>query len=183
MRQREEAAVFLDRDGTVNVDFGFVARPEDVKLLPGVAEAIKRLNEADIPVFVISNQSGVGRGYYGVEAVARVNQEVESQLAKAGAKVQGFFFCPHAPEAHCECRKPKLGMLRQAQKEWEVDLEKSYVVGDKPSDAELGRNARGKGILVLSGQTKPEEIASWKVQPDFVAKDLLEAVEWILKKS
>jgi histidinol-phosphate phosphatase family protein len=178
----KETAVFLDRDGTVNVDYGFVSRPEDVKLLPGVGEAIRELNQAGIPVFIISNQSGVGRGLYGLEAVSLVNREVERQLDREGAKVKAFYFCPHAPEEGCECRKPKLGMLKQAQTEWGVDLAQSFVVGDKPADAELGKNAGGKGIVVLTGQTKQEDIASWAVQPDFVAGDLIEAVDWILKQ-
>jgi len=183
MTAKEGIAVFLDRDGTVNVDYGFVSRPEDVKLLPGAGEAIRRLNEVGIPVFIISNQSGVGRGLYGLEAVSLVNREVERRLDREGATVKAYYFCPHAPEEECECRKPKLGMLNQARKDWGIDLADCYVVGDKPSDGELGKNAGGKGIIVLSGQTKPEDIAIWEVKPDFVAKDLLEAVEWILKRS
>ena len=181
MTQREDVAVFLDRDGTVNVDYGFVSKPEDVKLLPGVCEAIRCLNQERIPVFIISNQSGVGRGLYGLEAVAAVNREVERQLAGEEAAVKAFYFCPHAPEAGCDCRKPKLGMLKKAQREWGVDLAKSYVVGDKPSDAELGRNAGGKGIIVLTGQSRREEVASWAVPPYYVARNLLVAVEWLLE--
>lgn len=180
MSERKGMAVFLDRDGTVNVDYGYVSRSEDVKLLLGVGEAIRELNQAGIPVFILSNQSGVGRGLYGLEAVSLVNREVELQLGRIGAAVKAFYFCPHAPEDECECRKPKLGMLKQAQREWGVDLTNAYVVGDKAADVELGKNAGGKGIVVLTGQTRQEEIASWPVQPDFVARDLLEAVDWIL---
>ncbi len=181
MIERKDVAVFLDRDGTVNVDYGFVSKPEDVKLLPGVCEAIRCLNQERIPAFIISNQSGVGRGLFGLEAVAAVNREVERQLAGEGAAVKAFYFCPHAPEEGCDCRKPKLGMLTKAVRDWGTDLSCSYVVGDKPSDAEMGRNAGGKGIIVLTGQSQREEVASWAVQPDFVARDLLVAVEWILE--
>ncbi len=181
MSERKGTAVFLDRDGTVNVDYGFVAKPEDVKLLPGVVEAIRELNQAGIPVFIISNQSGVGRGYYTADDVKAVNEEIRQQLAEQGAKVQDFYYCPHAPEEGCDCRKPKLGMLTKAVRDWGTDLSCSYVVGDKPSDAEMGRNAGGKGIIVLTGQSQRKEVASWAVQPDFVARDLLVAVEWILE--
>jgi len=180
LSEKKGTAVFLDRDGTVNVDYGFVAKPEDVKLLPGVVEAIRELNQAGIPVFIISNQSGVGRGYYTVDDVKAVNEEIRKQLAEQGAKVQDFYFCPHAPEENCECRKPKVGLIRQAMEESNLDLKRIYTIGDKPSDVELAHNAGGMGTVVFSGQTKPEDIASWPFQPDFKAQDLIEDVKWIL---
>jgi D,D-heptose 1,7-bisphosphate phosphatase len=182
MIERKDVAVFLDRDGTVNVDYGFVCKPEDVKLLPGVIEAIRALNNAGIPVFIISNQSGVGRGYYTENDVKAVNEEIRRQLEEKKVSVKGFFYCPHAPEENCECRKPKLGLIRQAENKTDLDLKRYYTVGDKESDVELAHNAGGAGTVVLTGQTRPGEIATWAVQPDFVARDLSEAVEWILKK-
>jgi histidinol-phosphate phosphatase family protein len=181
MTQREDVAVFLDRDGTVNVDYGFVCKPEDVKLLPGVVEAIQELNKAGIPVFIISNQSGVGRGYYTEKGVKAVNEEIRRQLEEQGAIVKGFYYCPHAPEENCECRKPKLGLIRQAEIKSGLDLKRYYTIGDKPSDVELARNVGGTGTVVLTGQTKQEDIASWTVQPDFVAQNLFEDVKWILR--
>jgi len=178
---RKDVAVFLDRDGTVNVDYGFVCKPEDVKLLPGVAEAIQELNKAGIPVFVLSNQSGVGRRKFTEEQVKVVNEEIKRQLAEKGASVEGFYYCPHAPDENCECRKPKIGLIRQAESEANLDLKQFYTIGDKPSDVELARNAGGTGTVVFTGQTKPEDISSWPFQPDNRAKDLLEDVKWILR--
>jgi histidinol-phosphate phosphatase family protein len=181
MTEKKGIAVFLDRDGTVNVDYGFVCKPEDVKLLPGVVEAIRKLNKAGIPVFIISNQSGVGRGYYTVDDVKAVNEEIRRQLAEKGARVEDFYYCPHAPEEDCECRKPKIGLIQQAEEESDLDLKHIYTIGDKLSDVELAHNAGGTGTVVFSGQTKPEDIASWPFQPEFKAKNLIEDVEWILR--
>jgi histidinol-phosphate phosphatase family protein len=180
MTEKKEIAVFLDRDGTVNVDYGFVSKPENVKLLPGVVEAIRALNEAGIPVFIISNQSGVGRRLYTEEDVKVVNEEIRRQLAEKGARVDGFYYCPHAPDENCECRKPKIGLVRQAESEANLDLKHFYTIGDKLSDVELARNAGGTGTVVFTGQTKPEDISFWPFQPDNRAKDLLEDVKWIL---
>jgi len=182
MNERKDVAVFLDRDGTVNIDSGFVGDPKRVELISKVGEAIKILNDAGIPIFIISNQSGVGRGLYSQEDVEDVNREVERQLQAQGTYVQDTDFCPHAPWENCECRKPKPEMIRRAKNKWALNLGRIYTIGDKPSDIELAHNEGGKGILVLTGKTKPpEEIESWPVQPDFVARDLLVAVEWILE--
>jgi len=182
MIERKDVAVFLDRDGTINVDNGFVSSPEKVELIAKVGEAIRRLNEENIPIFIISNQSGVGRGIYSQENVEDVNREVDRQLQAQGTYVQDTDFCPHAPWENCVCRKPKPEMIRRAKKKWALNLGRIYTIGDKTSDIELAHHEGGKGILVLTGQTKtPEEIESWPVQPDYVAKDLLVAVEWILE--
>jgi histidinol-phosphate phosphatase family protein len=182
MNERKDVAVFLDRDGTINVDTGFVSSPEKVELIAKVGEAIRKLNEEDIPVFIITNQSGVGRGLYNQEDVEDVNMEVKRQLHAQGTSVQDTDYCPHAPWDNCECRKPKPEMIRRAKEKWALNFGRIYTIGDKPSDIELAHNEGGKGILVLTGQTKTtEEIESWSVQPDFVARDLLVAVEWILE--
>jgi len=154
-------------------------------MLPGVAAAIARLNEADYPVIVVSNQSGVGRGYFPESVMTEVSALVERELAKEGAKLTAIYYCPHAFAEECDCRKPKPGMAKRAARDHGVDLTRSYFVGDRRSDIELGHGVGGKSILVRTGYGEGEfawHVANWGKKPDFVAMDLAEAVGWILGK-
>lgn len=155
-------------------------------MLAGAAVAIARLNEARYPVIVVSNQSGVGRKYFPESVVAEVNALMEKALAMQGAKLMAIYYCPHANADECDCRKPKTGMVKRAAQEHGLDLSRSYFVGDRRSDIELGHNAGGKSILVRTGYGEGEfewHVSHWERKPDFVATDLAEAVEWILGKS
>ncbi len=173
-------AVFLDRDGTINEDTGYLSDPKEVRLLPGSAEAVKRLNRASIKVVVVSNQSGVGRGYFTDSDLSAVNKRLKELLKKEGAAVDGLYYCPHHPDDNCGCRKPNTGLTSKAALEHGIDLARSYVVGDKVSDIELAKNAGAKGILVLTGDGVKEK--GRLIRPaDFVAKDLSEAVRWIME--
>lgn len=136
-------AFFLDRDGTINVDFGYVGDPDDLKLLPGAAEAIKRMNDAGYLVVVISNQSGVARGYFGMKDVERVNARLNEMLGDLGARIDAFYFCPHLPggsvkefSVECRCRKPQLGLFEKAIEDFDLDVKKSFACGDKARDVE-----------------------------------------------
>lgn len=152
-------------------------------MLPGAAAAIARLNAAKLPVFVVSNQSGVARGYFPESVVAEVNALMERDLAKAGAKVAAIYYCPHGSADKCECRKPKLGMVERAANEFDIDPARSFFVGDRKSDIELGHAAGGKSVLVRTGYGEGElawHVDGWPRMPDFVAADLNEAVDWIL---
>lgn len=180
-KAEKEAAVFLDRDGTINVDTGYLSDPEELVLLAGSVEGIKKLNDRGVKVIVITNQSGVGRGYFGEEAVAKVNARLSELLALEGARVDAVYYCPHRPDEECTCRKPRNGLLLKAAEEHGVDLSRSFMVGDKASDVELARSCKARGVLVLTGDGM-EEISKMARFPDHVAGDLLEAADWIIKE-
>ena len=184
-------AVFLDRDGTINEQMGYINHLCRFKLLAGAAEAIKLLNDAEIPVVVISNQSGLARGYFPEELLVAVHEKMDRLLAEKGAHVDGIYYCPHHPEAKeerfretCNCRKPKPGLVLQAADEMNLDPEKSFVVGDRWSDIKTAANCGAKAILVRTGYGRGDEQyigPHQEIQPDYKAEDLLEAVKWILK--
>jgi D-glycero-D-manno-heptose 1,7-bisphosphate phosphatase len=178
-------AVFLDRDGTIAEEVGYLNHTSRFRVFPFVAEAIRRLNEAGFPVVVVSNQSGVGRGYFPESLVQTVNELMKAQLAASGARIDAIYYCPHTSADNCDCRKPKAGMLERAAREHSLDLPRSFVVGDRYGDIELARHARARGILVRTGYGEGElawHSAKWPSQPDFVAEDLSNAADWILRQ-
>ncbi|MCD6292735.1 MAG: HAD family hydrolase [Deltaproteobacteria bacterium] len=184
-------AVFLDRDGTIIKDVNYLSQLQEVELLPRAAIAIARLNQLQIPVILVSNQSGIARGKFSEKFVNETHLYLQKILAREGAHLDDFFFCPHHPEAGtapykklCNCRKPEPGLLHQAAARHHLDLSKSYVIGDKLIDVELALRVGGKGILVETGYGKneKEKIYKSKIRPDFIAADLDHAVSWILKK-
>jgi D-glycero-D-manno-heptose 1,7-bisphosphate phosphatase len=180
------AAVFLDRDGTMCEEVGYLNHVSRFRMFPFVASALRRLNDGGYPVIVVSNQSGVARGYFPESLVQQVNQVMTQQLFEAGARVDGVYYCPHASSDNCSCRKPKTGMLDCAAREHCIDLQRSFVVGDRCTDIELARNARAQGILVRTGYGEGElawHAAKWPAQPDLVADDLAQAVDWILRQA
>jgi D-glycero-D-manno-heptose 1,7-bisphosphate phosphatase len=179
-------AVFLDRDGTILDEVGYLNHASRYRMLSGAPAAIARLNAAGYPVIVVSNQSGVARGYFPESVVTEVNELMEQDLKNAGASLTAIYFCPHASADACDCRKPKLGMVRRAAEEHSIELRNSFFVGDRRSDIELGYSAGGKSILVRTGYGEGEfawQLAKWPHTPDFVAVDLSEAVDWILGKT
>lgn len=139
---------FLDRDGTLIRDTGYVAAPEDVELLPGAAAAVCRLNAAEVPVIVVTNQSGIGRGYFDVTAFESVQERLRSLLAREGARIDATYYCPHAPVERCECRKPGLGLYRLAAAELGVRTAGALYVGDRVRDVSPARALKGLGMLV-----------------------------------
>ena len=179
-------AVFLDRDGTVSEEVGYLNHVSRFRLLTGVSAAIRRLNDAALPVVVVTNQSGVGRGYFPESLVGEVHERMVSDLWAEGARVDGIYYCPHVGADECACRKPRVGMLERAASELRLDLGKSFVVGDRGSDVAMAISAGCKSVLVRTGFGEGElawHVAQWPHQPDFVAKDLAEAVEWILREA
>lgn len=153
-------AVFLDRDGTVMIDTGFVSRPEDVTLIDGAARAIARLNAAGVPVVIVTNQSGIGRGYYTEADFAAVERRLEELLAKHGARVLATYHCPHAPEAGCACRKPGVKLFREAAASHALDLAGSWYIGDRLRDVEPAAALGGTGILVPRLETPGGDVAT-----------------------
>ncbi len=186
-----QPAVFLDRDGTINEQMGYINHISRFHLLPGVASAIQLLNQNEIPAVVITNQSGLARGYFPEELLNEVNDKMIRLLSDDDAHVDGIYICPHHPEAKkdeykiaCDCRKPKTGLFEKAAVELGIDLTKSYVVGDRWSDLKAAVNIGATPILVLTGYGKGDlEYISpgQEIQPRFIANDLYEAVEWILQ--
>jgi D-glycero-D-manno-heptose 1,7-bisphosphate phosphatase len=178
-------AVFLDRDGTIAEEVGYLNHLSRFRMFPFVASAVRRLNEAGLPVVVITNQSGVGRGYFPKSLVHAVHQRMAQQLAAGGALIDAVYYCPHTFSDNCICRKPKTGMLDHAAQEHTIDLKRSFVVGDRYGDIELARNAGARSILVRTGYGEGElawHAAKWPSQPDFVAQDLADAADWILRQ-
>jgi D-sedoheptulose 7-phosphate isomerase len=151
-------AVFIDRDGTVAKDVPYCPRPEDLILFHGVGAAIKKLNEAGFLVIVITNQSGIDRGYFTEDTLCKIHEKMIADLAKEGAKVDAIYHCPHLPDAGCRCRKPELGMILQALEEFPLDLVSSYVMGDSDHDLELAKRIGAKGVQVSEAFTFPEAV-------------------------
>ena len=183
-----QIAVFLDRDGTINEEMGYINHIDRFVLLPGVGAAIRRINESGFKAVVVTNQSGVARGYFPMELIDQVHDKMKTLLKEQGAFLDGVYTCTHGPgeegtRRSCTCRKPGIGLMEQAAEELKLDLQRSYVVGDRLRDIEMARNGGAKAVLVLTGYGKGElEFfgPSSKVQADFVAEDLGEAVDWIL---
>jgi D-glycero-D-manno-heptose 1,7-bisphosphate phosphatase len=169
--------VFLDRDGTIIQERGYLSDPTAIELIPGAARAIRAINCLGLAAVVVSNQSGVGRGFFPASTVEEIDGRLRLLLEQEGAFLDGSYFCPHLPDAGCACRKPEPGMLQKAAEELRIDLPNSYLAGDKAADSEAIRRVGGKGILVLTGYGREEQGAALS---DFVAQDLLEAVYWIL---
>jgi D-glycero-D-manno-heptose 1,7-bisphosphate phosphatase len=185
-------AVFLDRDGTINEQLGYINHISRFMLLPGAGKAISLLNKNNHIVVVTSNQSGVARGYFPIELVKETNELMKRELAKDDAYMDGIYFCPHHPDGlvpeysrECTCRKPDIGLIEKARSELDIDMRRSYVIGDRWLDIEFAHNAGLPGILVLTGYGRGdlEYIVPHKqIKPTFVAEDLLRAVKWILKQ-
>jgi D-glycero-D-manno-heptose 1,7-bisphosphate phosphatase len=185
-------AVFLDRDGTMIHDVGYLRRIEEVRWFASTVDAIRLLNRAGFLVCVTTNQSGIGRGHYTEEDLREIHARMAADLAASGARIDGWFYCPHHPDAEveayrmvCECRKPRPGMIQQAAQAWAIDLPRSFVIGDKLLDVGLATEAGARGILVRTGYGAQIERDHAGLVPgaDFIAADLMEATSWLLLAS
>jgi D-glycero-D-manno-heptose 1,7-bisphosphate phosphatase len=181
----------MDRDGTVSKEIGYVNHPARYELIPRAGLAIKQLNQHGIKAFLATNQAGVARGYFEEDMISRVHDKLERLLAEENAYLDEIYYCHHHPEVgegkfnkDCNCRKPKPGMLLQGEEDYDIDLSKSYMIGDKISDVELAKRVDAKGILVLTGYGMGNykyNQSEWDIEPDYVAEDLYDAVAWILQ--
>ena len=169
-------AVFLDRDGTLNHDDGYTYKTEDFKLMPGVIEALNLL-KGEFVFFIVTNQSGVGREYYSLDDVHKYNDKMIIELSGEGIEIKKIYICPHGPDDGCDCRKPSTKYVLDAAKEFDIDLAKSFVIGDHPCDVEMGKRAGCRSVYLLSGHG--EKHIGEGVNADFFAKGMLEAAEWI----
>jgi heptosyltransferase-2 len=176
--------VFLDRDGTVNRDTGYIRTPLELDLLPGVVEAVARLNRAGARVVLVTNQSAIARGFITVDQLKTIHAVLLTRFEAGGARLDAIYYCPHHPNDGCRCRKPQPAMIHRAVADLAVDLSHAYVIGDQPRDIELARQVGARGILVLSGQTAREAVHDMEpgsIAPHFVAEGLGDAVAWIFR--
>ncbi|HEX2089446.1 MAG TPA: HAD family hydrolase [Actinomycetota bacterium] len=185
----KERAVFLDKDGTLIDDVPYNADPAKMRLSPGAAEGIRSLAEAGFRLFVVSNQSGVARGHFAEQDLSAVEDRLRTLMTEAGAKLDGFYYCPHYPDGSvteysfvCDCRKPEPGMIVNAAREHAIDVAQSWLVGDILDDVEAGRRAGCRTILIDNGHETEWRTTSERT-PDHVAADLIEAAEVILSRS
>jgi len=185
----KKPAVFIDRDGTINEQMGYINHVDRFILLPGAAEAIGILNRNEYLSIVVSNQSGVARGYFPIELVEEVHTNMTAMLEKEKAAFDEIFFCPHhlngiVPEYSqaCECRKPGIGLIKKACERFDIDLTNSYMIGDRYLDIEMAHRSNLKGILVKTGYGLGEidhVLPQMPIKPCHIAEDLLDAVQWI----
>jgi D-glycero-D-manno-heptose 1,7-bisphosphate phosphatase len=175
-------AVFLDRDGVLMHDANYVGHVDQVVILDRAPEAVARLQAAGFHVFVVTNQSGVGRGYFTRQAVDEIHALLDAEFAKVGARIERYFVCPHHPEDNCDCRKPSPKFLRQAAAEFQLDLTRCFMVGDRLTDLQCGENAGARSVLVLTGAGE-ETRAHPAARPAHIAANLGAAVDWILTQN
>lgn len=180
------AGIFIDRDGTLIREVNFLHKPEQVILVQGIQNAIKRANKLNLPVIVVSNQSGVGRGFFTSGDVDAVHVHISELLAFDNAQIDGYYFCPHLPPGQgndspdCECRKPNPGMFLLAARTFDIDLDKSVMIGDKSLDIEAGRNLNMKTILVETGYGRKSLSESELLKPSFVCNNASTAIHFFL---
>ena len=177
-------AVFLDRDGTISEEMGYVNHLSRFIIFPYAAAAIRRLNQAGLPVIVVTNQSGAARGFFPELLIGEIHEKMKAELAAGGARVDGIYYCPHIRDNNCTCRKPIPGMLEQAAREHALELSNSVLVSDRYDDISMGQSVGCRSILVLSGYGRGEyewHRKDWPRQPDDVVEDLTAAVELILE--
>jgi lipopolysaccharide heptosyltransferase II len=180
----EGFTVFLDRDGTLNYDSGYLKSASELKLLPGVGPALARLKAAGARLVVVTNQSGVGRGILTLKDLEAIHARLEGLLEQDDAALDAIYFCPHHPDDGCRCRKPARGMVDRAVSELQVDLRRSYLIGDHARDVQLAKAVGAKAILVTSGRVDEQAINMLRAQqamPDTIVQSMAEAVDWILK--
>src|SRR5512145_1749179 len=189
--EKKFRAVFLDREGTLNEEVGYLDSAGKLQMIPEAFEAVRRINESGMKAVVVTNQAGVAKGLFSEKFVRDVNDRIQGLFIEYGAQIDRFYYCPHHPSEGvdpyrkiCDCRKPEPGLLQQAAQDLDIDLARSYMIGDHLRDVETARRVGAKGILVTTGhgadQLKTSGITAAN-QPDYVAKNILEAVDWILK--
>lgn len=178
--------IFIDRDGVINRDPAWIGKDyvtswEEFQFLPGALEALKTLTDKDYKIAIISNQAGVSKGVYTKKTLDEITEKMLKEIKSNSAKIYSVQYCIHSDEDNCDCRKPNTGLFKKATEGLKVDFKKTYFIGDKRQDVEAGKNIGCGTILVLSGKTKDKsKVAEWPVKPDFIKKDLSEAVKAII---
>ncbi len=181
LRLRIKRVVFLDRDGVINVDEGYTYKTEGLRFYPDVFEALDLLKD-EYMFFIVTNQSGINLGYYSYEEFEKFNNTIVNVLRKKGIEIKKTYCCPHKRDENCDCRKPSPKFALEAKEEFDLDLSKSYMIGDHPSDVGFGKNAGCKTIYLITGHGR-KHIDDIKDKPDFLADSLLSAAKWIVNRS
>lgn len=192
MKFQKHRAVFLDRDGTICEEVGYMDSIEQMKLIPRSGEAVSLLNQSGFKVVVITNQAGVARGFFPESRLEELHAELRRQLREGGAFVDAIYYCPHHPTEgiapylqECDCRKPATGLLHQAAADLKIDLPTSYMIGDHFSDVECGQRVGAKTVLLLTGhgQETLGKRDKWTKPPSHIAADLYQAVQWVMENA
>lgn len=170
-------AVFLDRDGTMAPDVNYCRRPEDFELFPDVPGAIRELNENGFKIVVVTNQSGIARGFFSEETLALIHQKMKDELEASGAGIDAIYYCPHHPDEHCKCRKPGTELFEKAAKELNIEFSSSYVIGDSEKDINAGKAFGCKTILIKASR---ESGHAEKNLADYTGENISAATAWIL---
>lgn len=176
-----KSAVFVDRDDTLIVDVGYCKDPDRIQVLPGVVEGLQKLSRAGLAIIVVTNQSGVGRGFFTEDDLSAVHTRLRTKLEASGVSLRAIYYCPHLPENNCSCRKPRPGLLLQAAADMDLNLKTSFMIGDRELDLLAGRAAGTRTILVSSKEVQEREDVGQIA--DFVVKNLVEAANVILNQS
>lgn len=180
--------IFIDRDGVINKDpggwteYNYVTTWEEFIFLPNSIKALRRLSDAGYDIVVASNQAGISKGYYRRSQLDKLNQNMIKKIEENGAKLKKVYYCFHQDSDKCDCRKPRIGLFKQAERELGVKATGNYFIGDGKTDVEAGNKMNMKTVLVLSGKTDLKEVGSWDVKPDYIFEDLSEAVNFVLNE-
>jgi heptosyltransferase-2 len=186
VQRLDDVAVFLDRDGTLNPDPGYIGRPEDFELHQGVGAALSRLNRAGARLILVTNQSGIARGIFKPSDLNAIHNKLGYLLSLHGARLDAIYYCPHHPEDGCSCRKPALGMAERAIGDLALDHSRMYVIGDQCSDIEMAKRLKARSVFVTTGHGSVETLAALsahRLQPDYVADNMEKVVDWIFVDS
>ncbi len=175
-------AVLLDRDGTIIRDAHYCSRVEDVELLPKAGEGLKLLSDCGFRLLVITNQSGLARGFFNEDTLGRIHQTMRVKLAAFGARLDAIYYCPHHPNDMCDCRKPNPKLVYQATKDWEIDLNESFVIGYRLTDIQMAKAVGCKAVMIESEYTE-NDLKGSSVVPDCIMPDIESAARWIISQN
>jgi len=177
-------AVFVDRDGTINVNYGYISSPDEFKMYPNVAKGLRLLHEKGFKIIVITNQSGIARGYFSKEKLDVIHNKMKDELSQENVEVDAIYFCPHHPDEKCNCRKPQPGLLQQAIKDFDIDIGKSFFIGDRMLDVEAGRKVGCKTVLIPEDKKLVEkEMRESNEEPDYIGDDFYTGALWITEEA
>jgi D-glycero-D-manno-heptose 1,7-bisphosphate phosphatase len=178
-------AIFVDRDGTINVDVHYLDDPDKFEMYPGVGVGVKKLQENGFKIIVITNQSGIARGYFTEKQLSDIHERMKQEFQKFDVTLDGIYYCPHHPDDKCNCRKPNTGLFEKAIQDHKINVKKSYMLGDKILDINAGKKIGARAILIPEPHVRQEFLSQkneWENHPDYIADDFPDAVEWILTR-
>lgn len=183
---KKNKAIFIDRDGTINVDVHYLDNPDKFEMYPFVGDGVKKLKESGFKIIVITNQSGISRGYFTEKQLSKIHDRMKKEFQEFDVVLDGIYYCPHHPEENCNCRKPNTYLYEKAIKEHNIDVKKSYMLGDKILDIDAGKKIGVTAILIPEPHVRTELLSKkneWIHDPDYIANDFRDVVEYILSLS